>query len=176
MRLYTVTFGEDAAVVIEPGVALEDDKGHLVANLGTDVGGQTLAMIPFKIPVSIGPADAGFEAGAPPRVVSAEVFVSDEGKVSFTPESAYPDTRAFVVLSVMQRSPDARTEVVPYGKGVVCVGNAFDRPFDIQVLLLQPSSHVRFRRFSRGGNFGPWNVLEWDGKSLTCAASLERSE
>jgi hypothetical protein len=171
MRLYTVTFGEDAEVVIAPGVALEDDDGRSVANLGTDVGGQTLAMVPFKIPSSVGPGDAGYEDGDPPRVSAAEVFVSDEGKISFSRESAYPDGRAFVVLTVMQRSPDARTEVEPYGEGVACVGNAYDRPFDTQVLLLQPGARVRFRRFARGGNYGPWNVLEWDGKGLTSAAS-----
>ena len=171
MRLYTVTFGENAEVVVEAGVAVEDDGGRWVADLGTDVGGQTLAMVPFRIPSSVGPDDAGFEPGEPPRVTAAEVFVSDEGKIAFSRESAYPDERAFVVLSVMQRSPDARTEVLPYEEGVVCVGNAYDRPFDTQLLLLSPGARVRFRRFSRGGNFGPWNALEWDGKNLTSAAS-----
>ena len=82
---------------------------------------------------------------------------------------------AFVVLSVIQRSPEARTEVDPYGEGVACIGNAFERPMDRQLLTMAPGARIRFRRFGRGGHYGRWYVVEWNGSDLM-AGEEEASE
>jgi hypothetical protein len=147
----------------------------MAADLGTDVGGETLAMIPFRIPaLGFDDDDAALVAdGSSRRLVAAELDIADEGQLRFVRGSADEDRRAFVVLSVMQRSPDARTEVAPLGDGIVCVGNAYDKPMEKHVLVMRPGASVQFRRFGRGGHFGPWHALAWDGQELTVSAALE---
>jgi hypothetical protein len=172
MKLFSVTFDESDVVAIEDGVEIETVAGRMVADLGTDVGGATLAMIPLQIPVlDHEPDKEGFaEIGGRRRLLVASVRVDDDGKISFVRESA-ADARAFVVLAVIQRSPDARTELTPFGPGVLCVGNAFDRPIEKQVLVIEPGASLKFRRFSRGGRTGPWQTVAWDGQLLVASES-----
>jgi hypothetical protein len=176
MKLYTVTFGEGDAVVIEKGIEVEDHAGELAADLGTDVGGATLAMIPLRIPLvgidSSGPALEGQHGRR--RLLAAGVAFGEEGEMRFLPDDP-ADDRAFVVLSVIQRSPDARTEVAPLGDGVDCVGNAYERPMDKQVLVMRPGSRVQFRRFGRGGHFGSWRAVTWSGSDLSAEAAHEHA-
>jgi hypothetical protein len=178
MRLYAVTFGESDVVEIEPGVEVGGADGRLAADLGTDVGGATLAMVPLRIPL-VDFGDVALElanADGRERLLGADLRSDEDGLLSFAPVADATDARAFVVLSVIQRSPDARTEVLPYADGVECVGNAFDRPMDTQVLVMRPGGRVQFRRFGRGGHFGPWQALAWDGASLTATAAHESAE
>lgn len=42
---------------------------------------------------------------------------------------------------------------------------------DKQILVLEPGANVRFRRFGRGGNFGPWEAISWDGNNLSSKRS-----
>ncbi|MCC6742722.1 MAG: hypothetical protein IT175_02565 [Acidobacteria bacterium] len=160
MKLYTVEFDGDVPR-IEEGVAIVTSGGHPAADLGVDVGGQTLAMVPLRIPLD------GLDAPAGGRLLEAEVVSNEDGALRFCPSRAGGE--AFVVLSVIQRSPDARTEVEPFGTGVACVGNAFARPMDRQLLTMQPGSAVRVRRFGRGTPFGPWFGLSWSGSELSCS-------
>lgn len=163
MRLFSVRFDDSDVVEVEPGIEIEGDAGARHANLGADVGGATLAMIPLRIPlVDIDGSDPHLEGD---RIVAARLGSDEDGKLWFLPETE-AEHRAFVVLSVIQRSPDARTEVLPFGDSVECVGNAFERPMDRQLLVMQPGSSVRFRRFSRGGENGPWQSVRWDGAAL----------
>jgi hypothetical protein len=173
MKLFTVTFDDSNVVVIEPGIEVHEQSGRVSANLGTDVGGATLAMIDLVIPV-FGAAEAQYAAeGRKRMLLGAKVRIEDESQIAFTAPDDDGDRQAFVVFSVIQRSPDARTEVSPLPDGVECVANAFDRPMDKQVLVMQPGSRVQFRRFGRGGNFGPWHALAWDGSALTSFALQE---
>lgn len=176
MKLFSVVFDDSNEVGIESGLELTDLEGSWCVELGTDVGGATLAMVPFRIMLDDGFAlDAAVEGGDPQRVHDADVVIDDVGSISLRPESVTGD-RALVVLSVIQRSPDARTEIEPYTDGVECVGNAFDRPMDTQVLLMSPASRTRFRRFQRGGNYGPWEVIEWDGTELKASRAADESQ
>ena len=168
MRLFSVRFDDSDVVVVEPGIELHGEAGLRYADLGTDVGGATLAMVPLRIPV-LDLDEASLESG---RLREASVGIGDEGKLWFSPERD-EDGAAFVALAVIQRSPDARTEVAPFGDGVECVGNAFDRPMDIQLLVLQRGAHVQFRRFSRGGATGPWETIRWDGERLVAERAQE---
>lgn len=157
MKLFTVEFDDRDVPVVEAGVAVGNDGGGWSADIGTDVGGATLAMIRLRIPVAgVEPADG--------RLTDASVHVSEDGKLAFGENDGAP--AAFVILSVIQRSPDARTEVEPYPEGVTCIGNAYERPMDRQVLTMEPGTRVRFRRFGRGGLYGRWYALTWDGASL----------
>lgn len=168
MKLYSVTFDDSDVVSVEPGVEVRHERGSMFVDLGTDVGGATLAMIPYRIPlVDFASDDPGLQSGGgATRLVEAEVIFGDEEHITFRPETRHTEDRAFVVLSVIQRSPDARTEVMPFGAGVECIGNAFDRPMDRQVLIMRPRASVQFRRFSRGGNVGPWERVTWSGERL----------
>lgn len=161
MKLYMVEFDEGDAPRIEEGIAIEAGDHPPGADLGVDVSGQTLAMVPLRIPL------VGVENPADGRLLDADVVADEDGGLTFRPSKA--SDAAFVVLSVIQRSPDARTEVEPYGDGVSCVGNAFARPMDRQLLILQPGASVRFRRFGRGAQFGGWFVLGWNGAALSVA-------
>ncbi len=173
MKLYTVTFGENDIVEVEAGIALEGDGDKLVADLGTDVGGATLAMVSLRIPLVEAPTDllaiADLGTGGKRLLVSG-LEVGEEGVLAFI-DPVPEDARALVVLSVIQRSPDARTEVEPYRGGVECVGNAFERPMDKQVLVMPAGGSVRFRRFGRGGIFGAWHTMTWNGSDLGIAAT-----
>ena len=158
MKLYMVEFDDRDIPVIEEGIEIEDGDGRKAANLGADVGGQTLAMVPLLIPV------VDIDVPDDRRLREAHVSIDEEGKLSF--HQPRESDAAFVVLSVIQRSPDARTEVEPYGAGVECVANAFERPMDRQLLVVQPGARIRFRRFGRGGHYGRWFVVEWNGTEL----------
>jgi hypothetical protein len=163
MKIYSVRFDDSDDVVVEPGIEIEGDDAARHADLGSDVGGATLAMIPLRIPlVDIDPSSPHLVGD---RILAARIGSDDDGKLWFLPE-ADAERTAFVVLSVIQRSPDARTEVQPFGAGVECIGNAFERPMDRQLLVMQPDSSVQFRRFSRGGENGPWQTVRWDGTDL----------
>lgn len=175
MKLYFVTFDDSDVVAVEPGIVVEARDGGLSADLGTDVGGATLAMIPLLIPVAGASTDhtnlVSDDSGAK-RLLAAGLDVGEETGLSFVAEEP-GDDRALVVLSVIQRSPDARTDVAPYGEGVECVGNAFDRPMDRQLLVLRPGAKVEFRRFERGGNYRPWTGISWSGTDLSLVASAD---
>lgn len=158
MKLYVIEFDDRDVPVIEEGIAVETLDGKQSVNLGVDVGGQTLAMVPLRIPLD------GLEPGSDGRLREAHVAANEDGGLSFQPPTA--TDAAFVVLSVIQRSPDARTEVDPYGDGVDCIGNAFEKPMDRQLVTMKPGSRLRFRRFGRGGHLGPWFVVEWNGLAL----------
>src|SRR6185295_9786498 len=128
MKLYEVTFDDSDVVVVESGIAVTDENGLISANLGTDVGGATLAMIDLTIPV-LEKSRAAFEGeGENRRIVAATIEQDEDGQISFLGGSDRDADSAFVVLSVIQRSPDARTEIANYAEGVECIGNAFDRP------------------------------------------------
>ncbi len=159
MKLYMVEFDDRDVPVIEEGIAIETHDAGPAANLGADVGGQTLNMVPLRIPL------VGIETPGDRRLREAHVVANEDGALSFHP--ARGSDVAFVVLSVIQRSPEARTEVDPYGDGVACIGNAFERPMDRQLLTMAPGSRLRFRRFGRGGHYGRWYVVEWNGSDLT---------
>jgi hypothetical protein len=167
MKLYMVEFDDRDVPVIEEGIAIETHDAGPAANLGADVGGQTLAMVPLRIPL------VGIETPADRRLREAQVVASEDGALSFHPSLGGDE--AFVVLSVIQRSPEARTEVDPYGDGVACIGNAFERPMDRQLLTMAPGARIRFRRFGRGGHYGRWYVVEWNGSDLM-AGEEEASE
>lgn len=170
MKLYFVTFDDTEVVAVERGLAVETDGERSFVDLGTDVGGATLAMIPFRIPLLEIKVEG--EPGSR-RVASATPKFGEDGDIWFVPDADAADARAFVVLSVIQRSPDARTEVAPFVDGVECVGNAYERPMDTQVLLMQPGTSVRFRRFGRGGQYGDWQAVDWDGDDLRAGAARE---
>lgn len=175
MKLYTVTFDDSNVVELEDGIAVEGADGRWTAHLGTDVGGATLANVPLRIPLIDVRMDASTTArsdAGETRLLSAGLEIGEEGALAFVANDDR-DARALVVLSVIQRSPDARTEVAELGDGVVCVGNAYERPMDKQLLLLEPDANVRFRRFERGGNFGPWFRVSWDGLDLSLGETAE---
>ena len=175
MKFYEVTFDDSDVVVVEGGIAVTEENGLIAANLGTDVGGATLAMVDLSIPV-LEKSRAQFEGlGEERRNVAATVDVDEDGHISFLGGSDRDADSAFVVLSVIQRSPDARTEIANYGEGVECIGNAFDRPMDKQLLVMRPDSRVLFRRFGRGGNYGPWQTLAWDGSELSTSTAQENA-
>lgn len=159
MKLYMVEFDDRDVPVIEEGIAIETHDAGPAANLGADVGGQTLNMVPLRIPL------VGVDTPGDRRLREAHVVANEDGALSFQPSQG--SDVAFVVLSVIQRSPDARTEVDPNGEGVACIGNAFERPMDRQLLTMAPGASVRFRRFGRGGHYGLWYAVRWDGSSLT---------
>ena len=172
MRLYSVRFDDSDEVVVEPGIEIEGEAGSRHADLGSDVGGATLAMVPLRIPlVDFAPSDPHVDDD---RILAARLGSDGDGKLWFLPERA-AEPAAFVVLSVIQRSPDARTEVQPFGEGVECVGNAFERPIDRQLLVMQPNASVMFRRFSRGGENGPWQTVRWDGAELRAERAQENA-
>jgi hypothetical protein len=175
MKLYEVTFDDSDAVVVESGIAVSDDNGLVAANLGTDVGGATLAMIDLLIPV-LEQSRATFSGeGDRRRLLAATVEYDEDGRISFLGGSDREPETAFVVLSVIQRSPDARTELANYGEGVECIGNAFERPMDKQLLVMNAGSRVLFRRFGRGGNYGPWQTVAWDGAELRTSTAQENA-
>ena len=126
-------------------------------------------MVPFRIMIDRACAVTGDPT---PRILAADVEIIDAVPITLRPDSG-GDLRALVVLTVIQRSPDARTELEPYPSGVACIGNAFERPMDTQVLVFEKGARTRFRRFQRGGNYGPWHVIEWDGTSLTSSQAAE---
>src|SRR5262245_45498452 len=130
MNLYVVEFDDRDVPVIEEGIPIQTEDGVSAADLGVDVGGQTLAMVPLRIGL------VGLEAPVDGRLRSAYVAATEDGALSFHPSRETGD--AFVVLSVIQRSPDARTEVEPYSDGVDCIGNGFERPMDRQLLTMKP--------------------------------------
>ena len=84
MRLYCVRFDDSDVVVVEPGIEIQEEAVNRFADLGADVGGATLAMIPLRIPlVSFGATDAVLEDG---RLHTATLGNDGDGKLWFTPE------------------------------------------------------------------------------------------
>lgn len=169
MEFYSVRFDESAVVVIEPGIPVEHRDGNWLCEFGTDVGGETLTMLPLRATMLGFDGSAGaFEKRlVGEQLMRAELVISPDGKIVFRPEKNTDDRRVFVLFRAMQRSPDARTETADYSVGTTCIGNALDRPFDVQLLVLEPGAEVRFRRFGRGGEFGAWQGFSWDGQTLS---------